>query len=122
MALHIGDRFPQRAVGFHQAIRQLLVEPTVQLVHDRTAIGLVVREAHCGAHLPVARLCIMVKPLLERLDDHPTLLWKHVFQIAKLAPAVGQTVAANHLVFVHCIPRERVGHDQRFVQVRLALL
>ena len=60
--------------------------------------------------------------LLERLDDHLTLLGKDVLKVAELATAVGQTVAANQLIFVRGIPRERVGHDQRFVQVCLALL
>jgi len=121
MALPRGSRFPPRAVGFPQALLHLLVEPTWPLVHDRTARGLVVRATRRGAHLLVAGLCIMVQHLLERLDDHPARRRQHGCQSAALATAMGQTVAAHPLVCVRCMTRERVGHDQRSAQVRLAL-
>ena len=121
MALHIGKRFTQSAVGFNQAIVKLLVKPPFEPVHDRTAIGLVVGQAGLGAQPLVARPVVMVKHLLERLDDHGTLLGKDVFEIAELAAAVSQTVTANQHRLVRLIMRERVRHHQRFVTVRLAL-
>ena len=121
MALHIGHRFPQRAVGFNQAIGPLLVKPPFECVHDRATIGLVVSEASLRAHLCVAGLFVMVKDLFERRDDHRTLLRKDVFEITELTTAMGQTMAANQRRLVRLIVRKRVGHHQRFAQVRLAL-
>src|SRR5919198_2979702 len=108
MALHRGNRFPQSAVGFNQAIVNLLVEPPFELVHDRTAIFLVVSQAGLRTQLLVARLCVMVKHLSERLDDYLALPGKHVFQVAELTTPMGQTMTANECRLVRLIMRERI--------------
>jgi hypothetical protein len=63
MALHRDNRFPQRTVGFDQTIVHLLVQPPLELVHQRPTIVLVVHQTRLRTHLLVARLFIMVKHL-----------------------------------------------------------
>src|SRR6516162_5513562 len=61
MALHIGYRFPQRTVGFHQALVDLLLEPALELVQNWLAIGLMVHQALHRAHLLLTGLVVMVE-------------------------------------------------------------
>lgn len=63
----------------------------------------------------------MVKHLLERIDDHLTLLRKDVFQLAELAPTVRQTVTADQRLFICGIAGECIGHHQRLAVVNGAL-
>ena len=122
MSLHIGNSLTYRAVGLYQTIIKPLLEPVLELVHNRLAIGLVIRQAVCRAHLLVTGLVLMVEDLFERFDHHLALCRKDVFQVAELTTAVRQTVAANEPVLISLIARQGVGHHQRFVQTRLALL
>ena len=121
MTSEIGDGFAEAAVGFHKATVALLPQPPLERLHDRTTIGLVVRQTLRRAHLLDARLVVVVKDLLEALEDHRALLRKNVFQFAELAPAMGETVTANQRRFVRVIARERIGHHERFAAVGLAL-
>jgi hypothetical protein len=47
----------------------------------------------------------MVEDLLERLEDDLALGGKDICQVAELAPAVRQTVAANQPVLIGLIAR-----------------
>ena len=122
MRLHIGNGLAQRTVRFHQAILTLQVEPSLEVVHQRLAIRLVVRQTRRRAHVLVAGLVIMVKHLLEGIDHHPACAWKDLLDVAELATPMRQAVAANHQAFLDLIARQRVRHHEGRLLIRLALL
>ena len=96
-------------MGLHQAIRNLLLEPLFEPVHDRTTDGLVINPARLRGQLLLPRLVLMVEYLLECPDHHLTLHRKDVFESRELTPAVSQAVTANELVFMRLIAAQGVG-------------
>jgi hypothetical protein len=98
------------------------LEPTLALVHQRLARGLVGSHALRRAHLGGTGLVGMVEDLCERLDDHRARRGPDVCTGAARATAVGQTVAAQHPVLLRLMARQRIRHPSRVVQTRLARL
>ena len=93
---------------------KLLVEPPFELVHQRLAMRLVVRQARLRAQLFLTRLFVVVKYLPDDLEHHLTFVRKHRFEIADLAPTMGQAMTADERRFIsNLIARKRVGHHQR---------
>ena len=92
MRSHGADGCAQRTVGRHQAVVTLRVEPLFELVHQRLALRLVVRQARLGAQCIRARLLVVVEHLADHLTHHLAFVGTHCFQVTKLATAVCQTV------------------------------
>lgn len=105
MLLHIGNRLAQRTVGFHQAILHLFGEPILELIQQRLAIRLVVRQTRWRAHLLVTGLFIMVENLLEGIKHHLACAWKDLCDVAELTTSMRQAVATNDPFFIHFITR-----------------
>ena len=64
------------------------VEPLLERRHNWPTIGLVVRQTFGGVELPEHAPPHRVEDLFERLDNHGTLLGKHLLQFAELAPSL----------------------------------
>ena len=95
MALHVANGFPQGAVGFHQMLVDLRVEPPFEPVHQRSALRLVIRQARLGAQLLLAGLLVVVEDRAEHLEDHLAFVRKHLCEVAELAPPMGQAVTPD---------------------------
>jgi DNA-binding transcriptional regulator YdaS (Cro superfamily) len=78
----------------------LFVEPSLEFIHQRLAISLMVSQTCLGVHPLIARRFIMIKHLLDHIHDHPAFAWKHLFDVAKLATPMRQAVAANHQALI----------------------
>jgi hypothetical protein len=87
------------------------------------ALRLVVRQARLRAQLLLAGLRIVIEYLAEHLKHHLAFVRKYRFEVAELATTMRQAVTPNQLRFIgHLIARKRIGHRQRFVATRLALV
>ena len=86
-------------------IVDLLLEPLCELVHQRLALCLVVRQACRWAHLLIPRLVIMVKDLLDDIKHHPAFRWKDLCDVAELTTPMRQAVTANDQPFLYLIAR-----------------
>ena len=123
MALHVANRFAQCAVGLYQMLVHLLVEPTLEPVHQRLALRLVIRQTRLGAQLLLARLLVVVEHLADHLEYSLAFVRKPLCQVAELAPTMGQAVTPEHRRFIsYLIARQCVRHGQRFGQTRLAFV
>lgn len=76
------------------------------------------RQAFLGAEQSHPCDCIMVEHLREGLDDHRTLIRKHLCKLRELAPSMGETVTADACPCFPCVGCEGVGHHQRFGALR----
>ena len=90
MIEQVAQRTAQGAVGLHQALIKLVVHPLVQLLHGRSAVGLVVEQPLLGRHLLLSAVRIMGVDLGQNLDHVAAGLGEVLCHVNYLAPTVGE--------------------------------
>ena len=92
VADQVVQRLAQAAIGFDQALVELLGHPALKAVHDGPAVLLVEGQALLGRTGLLAALRVVLVDLGQSLDDVAGRLGELLGHIDHLAPSVRQAV------------------------------
>lgn len=119
VVLHIVEGIAQGGIGFHQLPLDLLLEPGLQLFHERLAPALVVGQSGFRVHAPDPGAGVDPVDQAKESEDDPYLPREFRFDFHESAPGMDQAVG-HESVRATFIPRmiggQRITHLDRPVQ------
>ena len=106
----ISDRRAQAGVGFHEFLIQLTMEPTVQFLHHRTAVGLMKLQPLLSRQPVLLRLRVVALDHFRGFQHVAVLVGKTFVHLNELSPPVRQAVGHNSLERTWQIAAQSVAH------------